>query len=65
MKQINKDQDKKMLNEIQKIKIQLVKAGNDYDTSNDIMKQYDVAKKMYPNANANKLAQVMIYLASN
>ena len=65
MKQINKDQDKKMLNEIQKIKIQLVKAGNDYDTANDIMKQYDVAKKMYPNANANKLAQVMIYLASN
>ena len=44
MKQINKDQDKKMLNEIQKIKIQLVKAGNDYDTSNDIMKQYDVTK---------------------
>jgi hypothetical protein len=65
MKQINKDKDKKMLNEIQKIKIQLVKCGNDYDTANDIMKQYDVAKKMYPNANANKLAQVMIYLASN
>ena len=54
-----------MLNEIQKIKIQLVKAGNDYDTSNEIMKYYEVAKKMYPNANANKLAQVMIYIASN
>tara|TARA_R110002012_G_scaffold104120_1_gene244378 strand:+ start:1189 stop:1386 length:198 start_codon:yes stop_codon:yes gene_type:complete len=65
MKQINKDQEKKMLNEIQKIKIQLVKCGNDYDTANDIIKHYDVAKKMYPNAKTSKLAQVMIYIASN
>lgn len=53
------------MNEIQKIKIQLVKCGNDYDTANDIIKHYGVAKKMYPNAKTSKLAQVMIYIASN
>tara|TARA_X000001388_G_scaffold76708_2_gene74809 strand:- start:971 stop:1162 length:192 start_codon:yes stop_codon:yes gene_type:complete len=54
-----------MLNEIQKIKIQLVKNGNDYDTANEIMKCYDVAKKMYPNANTKKLVEVMINIDSN